>query len=482
MQAAPLDYRTLFLASAVTGAVLMALLAVQTRRAYPGFVRLVAAIGYLTVVIVAADLRGFAPDAIWGIQITGLLAFALIDSGIRLFCASPRRGNWPLVYVVAAMLALTYVSFTEPIYLRIILNSLLLIPIYVDAALPFLRTTAPKGYSFGYRFTAAVLIMGPVAAGVRIVAVYSLRARHDLYFSASLLNTLFFCMVMLLLLALAFGFISITHERVLAELEATHQQLMVETKELARVEGKLARSEQLAAVGRLAAGVAHFFNNQMYIIQLSCSLLRQSLLSKSGTPLTNTQDIENASRRSSEITNRLLQYAQSRALWPSRFDPVQFLEGILPELRASAGDHLEVAVSDSSEIASVELDTERLKETVLALVRNAADAMPAGGKIAISLREEELDSLSAEKLDLKPGTFVSLSIADTGSGMEEETQRHVFEPFFTTKSLAKAEGLGLASAFGFIRQSGGAITFSSAPKRGSTFELHLPTRASEIHP
>jgi len=117
MQAAPLDYRTLFLASAVTGAVLMALLAVQTRRAYPGFVRLVAAIGYLTVVIVAADLRGFAPDAIWGIQVTGLFAFALIDSGIRLFCASPRRGNWPLVYVVAAMLALTYVSFTEPIYI-----------------------------------------------------------------------------------------------------------------------------------------------------------------------------------------------------------------------------------------------------------------------------------------------------------------------------------------------------------------------------
>jgi signal transduction histidine kinase len=479
MRAAPLDYRTLFLASAFTGAVLMVLLALQTRRAYPGFTRLVAAIGYLTIAIVVADLRGYVPDAIWIIQITGLFAFALIDSGIRLFCAMPRRGRWPFVYVVAAMLGLTYIHFTQPMYLRVILNSVLLIPIFVDAALPFLRTP-PKGYSFGYRFTAAVLMMGPVAACVRIVAVYSLRANHELYFSASIPNTLFFCLVMFLLLALAFGFISLTHERVLVELHEAHEQLMVETEERIRVESKLARSERLAVVGRLAGGVAHFFNNQMYVIQLSCSLLRESLRSTSGMPLANIQEIEKASGRSSEITNRLLQYAQSRALWPSRFAPGEFLEGILPELRACAGDRLDVAISNSSEIASVELDTERLKETVLALVRNAADAMPSGGRITVSMREEKLDSPSAEKLDLKPGTFVSLSVADTGSGMDEETQRHIFEPFFTTKSLSKAEGLGLASAFGFIQQSGGTITFNSAPLRGSTFELYLPTRASEV--
>jgi signal transduction histidine kinase len=123
----------------------------------------------------------------------------------------------------------------------------------------------------------------------------------------------------------------------------------------------------------------------------------------------------------------------------------------------------------------VALDADLLKETVLTLVQNAKEAMPAGGTLTISLHDVEIDTLRGKQLGLKQGVFVVLSAADTGAGMDDKAQRHVFEPFFTTKGMANAEGLGLASAYGFVQQSGGTITVRSAPNQGSMFELYLPT-------
>jgi signal transduction histidine kinase len=201
----------------------------------------------------------------------------------------------------------------------------------------------------------------------------------------------------------------------------------------------------------------------------------------SGTPLADVQEIEKASKRSSEITKRLLQYAQSRALWPCRFNPSTLIEEILAELRSVAGDNIEVTTSSSSEIPSVELDEGIFKETILALVRNAREAMPAGGKLRISLHEEKLDSLRAEQLTLKPGTFVSLSVADTGAGMDEETQRHIFEPFFTTKGLQKARVLAwqahLASFGRAAEQSHSTARHSAARHLSCIFQYLLP----ELH-
>jgi signal transduction histidine kinase len=126
----------------------------------------------------------------------------------------------------------------------------------------------------------------------------------------------------------------------------------------------------------------------------------------------------------------------------------------------------------------VQLDPDLLKDAMLVLTRNAKDAMPAGGKLTISVREEVVDPPQAEQLSLSPGTFVLTSVTDTGHGMDNETQRHLFEPFFTTRGLGNAEGLGLASAYGFIRQSGGTIVFSSKLEEGSKFELYLPTAST----
>lgn len=459
-----LDYRTLFLASGIVGSALLMLMAMQARRPYPGLMRVIVGLDALTAAIVIADLRGYAPDALFSIQLTALGTFALVNSGVRLFCETPRRGQWPYIYVPATMLLQTYFYFTRPLHQRIILTSLLSIPIFVDTAVPLL-SDPPPGRRFGYRFTAIVSVVGCVAACFRIVAVWS-HENDSPYFLANPANTTFFLLTLFLLLCMAFGFITLSHEKLVAELSVAHE-------ERARVERQLEKSERMAAVGKLAGGIAHFFNNQMCAVQLACSLMRDSLRTV-GISTAPVEEIDKACKRSSKITTRLLLFAQSKALRLTRCNPLMLLDNILPELRTAAGDKIEVTMSSSSKIPLVEVDAEMLKETVFALVENARDAMPSGGKLTISLQEEELDPARANQLSIAPGAFVLLSVADTGTGMDDETLRHVFEPFFTTKGMAKSEGLGLSSAYGFARQSGGTITVSSAPQRGSTFELYLP--------
>jgi len=474
-----LDYRTLFLVSGIVGTALLLLLAMQARKPYPGFVRVLLALSVVSAAVIIADLRGFAPDALLSIQLTALVGFAAIDSGVRRFSGAPRRGRWPYIYVLAAIFLQIYSYFARPLHQRIILTSLLSIPIFVDTALPLLGNR-PEGHRFGYRFTASVSILGCFAASLRIMAVLSFGRTDSPYFSVNPADTAFFITVLFLLLGMAFGFITLAHERLVAELKAANRNFRLESEERARVEARLVQSERLATIGRLEGGVAHFFNNQMQIIQLSCSVIRQSLQRFNLPPLATIEEIEKASRRSADITSRLLQYAQSRTLRTSRFNPKELLNGLIPELRIAAGDKIKVNTSSPSEVPVVELDAAVLKETILVLVRNAKDAMPSGGTLTISLRETVLDSCRAKELDLSPSAFVALSVADTGSGMDDQTLALVFEPFFTTKSKATVEGLGLASAYGFLRQSGGTITVSSAPSRGSIFELYLPTAAQAI--
>jgi PAS domain S-box-containing protein len=240
MRSAPIDYPTLFRASAFVGAALLGFLALQARKTYPGFVRIVVGIDLLAAGIVAADLRGFGSDAFWAIQITVVLTFALIDNGIRLFCATEKRGRWPYLYVLAAILLLTFLFFTEPLYIRELLTSLLLIPIFVDTSLALLGEP-PKGCRFGYRFTAAVFTVFWISACVRIVAIFHLRDRASPYFSAHPVNTLYFFLVMFQLLALPFGIITLVHERLVAESEK-------ESEERLRAERELVQAERLAQV------------------------------------------------------------------------------------------------------------------------------------------------------------------------------------------------------------------------------------------
>jgi signal transduction histidine kinase len=469
-----LDYRTLLTASGIAAGALLMLLPMQFRHPYPGFLRMVLGMDILAAAFIGGGLSGYAPDSLWTLQITVLSTFGLIDSGLRRFCGAPRRGNWPLLYVVLGLVLQTYLYFTQPLYLRIIATSLLLFPIALDVGILALKTT-PEGRRFGYRVVATIAILTCVTSVVRLVAIARLSHETSPYFADSFGNTLFFLLVLVLVVSMVFGISTLAHERLVADLNAQYAEKV-------RVERDLARAERMAPLGRVAAGVAHFFNNQLCTIQLACSLLQDSPNMSRTAMASLVEQIDKAGRRSVDITNRLLQYAQSKVLRTSRFDPLLLLHGILAEVRATAGDKVEVSTSSPSTIPVVELDADLLKETLLALTRNARDAMPAGGRLTISLREEVVDAPQAEQLSLSPGKFVLTSVTDTGRGMDEETQRHLFEPFYTTKGLAEAEGLGLASAYGFIRQSGGTITASSTPERGSKFDLYLPTSSGISRP
>ena len=464
------DYRTLLTASGIVGGALLMLLAMQIRHPYPGFLRMVLGMDILAAAYISGALRGYAPDALWILQITALATFGLIASGVKVFCGLPQYGRWPYVYVLAGMALQSYLNFSHALHLTIVATSLLLIPIALDLAILLLKDP-PEGRRFGYRFVATVCLLTCVTSFVRLVSTALLRDEASPYFAASAGNTLFFSLVLVLMTTMSFGIITLAHERLVAELKVEHDERV-------RLERQRARTERLATVGRVAAGVAHFFNNQMCVIQLASGLVLDSWGASKSKAASFVLEIDKASRQSLAITTRLLQYAQSKALRISRFNPMALLEGILPDVRATAGEKVEVVTASPSSVPSVELDQDVLKEAVLVLTRNARDAMPEGGRLTISMREEVVDQTHAEQLSLSPGKFVLTSVADTGDGMDEETQRHIFEPFYTTKGLGEAEGLGLASAYGFMRQSGGTITVSSAPRRGSTFELYLPTSYS----
>ncbi len=466
-----LDYGTRLTASGIVGGALLMLLAMQVRHPYPGFLRLVVAMDILAAAFILGGLKGYAPDSIWILQLTFLGTFGLIDSGLRTFCAVPTRSRVFLLYVPAGMVLQIFLYVTQPLYLTIIATSLLIIPIGLDIASQFLRIDPPAGRWFGYRFVASVALLACLASFVRLVAIALLRHEASPYFSASIGNTVFFLLVLILVVTLSFGITTLAHERLVAELKAEHESRM-------RIQHQLTAAERAATVGRMVGGVAHFFNNQMAVIQLACELLHDAVGTSKAVVTSLLEDIDKAGKRAATLTSRLQQYAQARILRCSSFDPSRLLDEIIADVRAAAGEKVEVVTSSASKIPAVKLDPDLLKDAMLALTRNAKDAMPTGGRLTISLREEVVDPPHAEQLSLSPGTFVLTSVADTGHGMDTDTQRHLFEPFFTTRGLANAEGLGLASAYGFIRQSGGTIVVSSTPERGSTFDLYLPTASS----
>jgi signal transduction histidine kinase len=466
-----LDYGTLLTASGIVAGALLMLLAMQVRTPYPGFLRLVLAMDILAAAFIIGGLKGYAPDSIWILQFTGLATFGLIDNGLRTFCGLPHRGRWSLLYVPVGMALQLFLHFTQPLYLSIVATSLLIVPIALDVAVQLLRAEPPKGRWFGYRFVAAVALLTCLTAVVRLVAIALVRHEASPYFSTSIGNTAFFLLVLILVVTLSFGITTLAHERLVADVKAEHEQRM-------RIQNQLAEAERAATVGRMVAGVAHFFNNQMAVIQLACPLLHDAVGASNATVAPLAEAIDTASKRASNITGRLQQYARSKILRSSSFDPIQLLDAIIPDVRAAAGEMVEVVTSRSSHVSAVQLDPDLLKDAMLVLTRNAKDAMPAGGKLTISVREEVVDPPQAEQLSLSPGTFVLTSVTDTGHGMDNETQRHLFEPFFTTRGLGNAEGLGLASAYGFIRQSGGTIVFSSKLEEGSKFELYLPTAST----
>jgi two-component system, cell cycle sensor histidine kinase and response regulator CckA len=262
------------------------------------------------------------------------------------------------------------------------------------------------------------------------------------------------------------------------EWPSTCYELMAENVTEQRVlENQFRQAQKLEAMGRLAGGVAHDFNNLLMVIQGHAELLRESVGNDSGS-FRKVEQIENAAERAAGLTRQLLAFSRTQVLQSKVMDlneAVAEMGKMLPRL---IGEDIELKISPRSELGRIKADPGQMGQVIMNLAVNARDAMPQGGTLAIETDEVEVDEAYARhRPPLVPGSYVMLTVSDTGIGMDAETQAHIFEPFFTTKEVGKGTGLGLATVYGVVQQSGGYIWVESEKGKGTTFRVYLPRQS-----
>ena len=242
----------------------------------------------------------------------------------------------------------------------------------------------------------------------------------------------------------------------------------------AQAEGVLREAQKMQAIGQLTGGIAHDFNNLLTVILGNLELARGKL---GADPALQTR-IERAvwaAQRGATLTSQLLSFARKQPLAPGPVNLAATVPDLLPLLRRTLGEHIEIRFVDSAGLWPAMADAAQLENAVLNLALNARDAMPGGGRLTIELANKVLDDDYARRhAEVTAGDYVMLAVSDTGHGMTPEILDRVFEPFFTTKPDGRGTGLGLAMVFGFVKQSGGHVKLYSEPGEGTTVRLYLP--------
>jgi hypothetical protein len=245
-----------------------------------------------------------------------------------------------------------------------------------------------------------------------------------------------------------------------------------DVSERRRMEQRLIEAEKLEAVGRLAGGVAHDFNNLLTVIHGYALLLAERT---KGDGKEELGEIVHAAEQASGLTRQLLAFSRRQVMQADVIDLNHIVARMQSMLQRIIGDDVSVGVRFAQGLSPIEADRAQIERVILNLAANARDAMPEGGRLTIETANVELDEdYVASHGDASPGPHVMLAVSDTGAGMSEEVQRHLFEPFYTTKPAGAGTGLGLATVFGVVKQSGGSIYLYSEEGSGTTFKIYLP--------
>lgn len=249
--------------------------------------------------------------------------------------------------------------------------------------------------------------------------------------------------------------------------------VLVDVTEQKQLQSRLAQSERMEAVGQLASGVAHDFNNLLTIIKGYSSLLLET--NPSAADAHAATEIQQAADRAAALTHQLLAFGRKQTLQPRILDLNTVVRGLEKMLRRVVTENVELVIDTAPDLGFVKADPVQMEQVLLNLVVNARDAMPTGGKLTISTAPLAVPAdISGDETLVPAGSYITLSVCDTGIGMDAVTRTRIFEPFFTTKEVGKGTGLGLATVYGIIKQSNGHIQVESETGKGSTFRVSLP--------
>ncbi|WP_066921334.1 CHASE3 domain-containing protein [Methylobacterium sp. CCH5-D2] len=248
----------------------------------------------------------------------------------------------------------------------------------------------------------------------------------------------------------------------------------------AQAEGVLREAQKMQAIGQLTGGIAHDFNNLLQVILGNLEFVRAKLTDDARLQ----QRIERAAwaaQRGATLTGQLLAFARKQPLAPAAIDLAATMPDLIPLLRRTLGEHIEVRYVETAGLWPAMADPAQLESAVLNLALNARDAMPGGGRLTIELGNTVLDhEYARHHAEVTPGDYAMVAVSDTGHGMTPEVLARVFEPFFTTEPDGKGTGLGLAMVFGFVKQSGGHVKIYSEPGEGTTVKLYLPRAVGAV--
>ncbi len=242
-----------------------------------------------------------------------------------------------------------------------------------------------------------------------------------------------------------------------------------------RLEEHLLQAQKMEAIGRLAGGVAHDFNNLLMVIMGQCKELTNRPDAVTDPARQSIGEIFEAAERAASLTRQLLAFSRRQVLAPRVLDVNVVLSELAMMLRRLIGEDIELLIALSDSAAYAEVDPAQLDQVIVNLAVNARDAMPKGGRLMVDARSVALrEDLVKGTTSVPAGSYVLITVTDTGVGMSKETKSRIFEPFFTTKQIGQGTGLGLATAYGIVRQSHGHILVESEPGQGTTFEIYLP--------